>query len=324
MYHWEQKQFSAIKSISKVALLTHILSLGLSIYLLNKEDLMNPLPLFALALICSAIGFQIFSFFKAQKAELEVLRKNAEVTLENEKKLKSLQSQERFLLLSQITGGIAHEINNPLSIIVGYAENIQSLAEEKSVEHNRYFNDAEKILKATERAASIIKSLRRLSRDGSLDPFEPMPIKTLIRENFTYFKSQLMGAGIRTEIEGDDPVVFCQPGEISQVLLNLISNSIDAIENLPEKWIRVRVTQLEEQIQITFTDSGKGIAENIQKKIMEPFFTTKEVGKGTGLGLSMSNSIVEAHGGSFSLDTQSVHTSFVISLPLHIKPAAVA
>jgi signal transduction histidine kinase len=104
--------------------------------------------------------------------------------------------------------------------------------------------------------------------------------------------------------------------QIAQVLLNLIRNSCDAIERGAEKWIRIAVTRLPDSIEISVSDSGRGIPENVREKIFQPFFTTKEVGRGTGLGLSVSKGIVEAHGGTITLDTKSTHTRFVVTLPL--------
>ena len=118
-------------------------------------------------------------------------------------------------------------------------------------------------------------------------------------------------------IIGNQDLEFdCRPTQISQVLVSLINNSLDATRDLPEKWIEIQMEDQNGKIRITVTDSGNGIPEGIANKIMNPFFTTKEIGKGTGLGLSISKGIIENHGGTITLNTASPHTQFIIELPI--------
>jgi signal transduction histidine kinase len=112
---------------------------------------------------------------------------------------------------------------------------------------------------------------------------------------------------------------MARPSQVSQVVLNLINNSADAIEGSPNPWIIVDVVATGTSLFLSIMDSGKGIPEEIAKKIMNPFFTTKEVGKGTGLGLSIGKGIIEGHGGKLYLDRNSPHTKFIIELPLDEK-----
>lgn len=107
-----------------------------------------------------------------------------------------------------------------------------------------------------------------------------------------------------------------RPTQISQVLLNLLSNAIDAVEKSNEKWIELRGFTRDHSVFITVTDSGKGIPPVVASRLMEPFFTTKEVGKGTGLGLSISKRIIEEYRGQLYYDTSSPQTRFVIELPI--------
>jgi len=97
--------------------------------------------------------------------------------------------------------------------------------------------------------------------------------------------------------------------------LNLLNNAVDAVQALPEKWVRLSVFEKGDELEIAITDSGNGIPESLRAKMGQPFFTTKEVGQGTGLGLSISRGIVEAHGGTLQLDTSCAHTRFVVRLP---------
>ncbi len=111
---------------------------------------------------------------------------------------------------------------------------------------------------------------------------------------------------------------MARPTQISQVLLNLLNNSFDAIEERAEKWIRVRfeINSNKKILIIKVTDSGDGIPNEIVHKMMNPFFTTKDIGKGTGLGLSISKGIIEEHGGHLIYNAQSKNTEFVVELPI--------
>ena len=99
------------------------------------------------------------------------------------------------------------------------------------------------------------------------------------------------------------------------MLLNLLNNAVDAVQPLPEKWVELKVKNVGKDVEISVTDSGRGIPEKIRDKLGQPLFTTKVVGQGTGLGLSISRGIVEANGGSLNLDPDCEHTRFVVVLP---------
>jgi C4-dicarboxylate-specific signal transduction histidine kinase len=109
--------------------------------------------------------------------------------------------------------------------------------------------------------------------------------------------------------------------QISQVLLNLISNACDAIAERDEKWIRIGAERKNGLVSIYVMDSGTGIPETVREKMFQPFFTTKEIGKGTGLGLSISTGILDAHNGSLSIDSTKPNTCFVVQLPESQAPA---
>lgn len=107
-----------------------------------------------------------------------------------------------------------------------------------------------------------------------------------------------------------------RPAQLSQVILNLISNAVDAIMHQPEKWVELKITLQNEMIIFSVTDSGNGIPKEVAEKIMQPFFTTKEIGKGTGLGLSISKGIVEDHQGKFYYDENCKNTRFCVEIPI--------
>jgi C4-dicarboxylate-specific signal transduction histidine kinase len=260
---------------------------------------------------------QVLTVSKTLYREFHLLQRNYELASANERKSKNMLEHERLFTLSRISGGVAHEVNNPLSVITGYAENILIMAQENRLDEARVLRASEKILNAAGRVALIIKSLRRISRDGSKDPFEPTALVPLVDENLAYLKTLFSSAGIeiRRQFPEDEPWVLSQPGELSQALFHVLNNAIDALEGLPEKWILLDLKSEGDLVHLAVTDSGGGIPQPLREHILQPFFTTKAIGKGTGLGLPLANSIIEAHGGLLRLDKESSHTRFLITLP---------
>ncbi|OYZ20761.1 MAG: hypothetical protein B7Y39_10340 [Bdellovibrio sp. 28-41-41] len=223
--------------------------------------------------------------------------------------------------LGEMASSIAHEINNPLTIIYGKARQIQSYMESKNPQamHERAQQDALKIITTVDRISRIIKGLRKISRDASSDSMATVSAKDLVEETLSFCQQRFQQFYIEFRVymnyTGD---VYCRQTELSQVILNLLNNSFDAVSNLEEKWVELSVDNVDNTMVITITDSGRGISKDVQNKIFQPFFTTKEVGKGTGLGLSISKGIVEAHFGRFYLEERSVNTKFVIEIPLNM------
>jgi PAS domain S-box-containing protein len=218
--------------------------------------------------------------------------------------------------LGEMAGGIAHEINNPLAIILGKVTNLKRLASEPSVREDELAEELDSIERTGLRIAKIIRGLRTFSRNGDADPMNRVPLSRIIDETLELCSERLKSRNIDLYITGDrDLVVSCRPSQLSQVLMNLITNSYDAVETLPSPWIRIDVSRLPEHIHLSVEDCGPGIEERIRDKIMQPFFTTKEVGRGTGLGLSISKGIIEAHGGQLRYDDQGRNTKFVVELP---------
>ena len=126
--------------------------------------------------------------------------------------------------------------------------------------------------------------------------------------------------GIQLELSIPNELsIECQHVQIGQVILNLVSNSIDAIKDREEKWIKVAALDLIDFVEISVMDSGPGIPAEVADKLMTPFFTTKPAGQGTGLGLSISRRILADHGGDLRLDRAANHTRFVLVIPKRQK-----
>jgi signal transduction histidine kinase/integral membrane sensor domain MASE1 len=221
--------------------------------------------------------------------------------------------------LGEMASSIAHEINNPLTIIYGKARQIRSYMESQNPEgmHEKTLQDAIKIITTVDRISRIIKGLRKISRDASSDSMANVSAKDLVDETLSFCQQRFQQSSIELKVSMNyTGEVYCRQTELSQVILNLLNNSYDAVLNLEEKWVELSVDNVDTTMVIGITDSGRGISKDVQIKLFQPFFTTKEVGKGTGLGLSISKGIVEAHYGRFYFDERSAHTKFVIEIPL--------
>ena len=245
------------------------------------------------------------------KAKNEELKRSYDKLIETQA---SLVQTSKMAAVGTMASGIAHEINNPLTVIVGMTHEILRVQQKSGAEPSQ-IEKSEKILKMTTRISQIVKGLKNLARKADQDYPEEWLVRELIDDALGICRSQLESEGIELRLAIAEASIMCRPSQISQVVLNLINNAHDAVDPLQEKWIEVSAVERQGIVEISVTDSGKGIAPDIADKLMNPFFTTKAPGRGTGLGLSISSSIVQAHGGELKLDTCARNTRFVITLP---------
>lgn len=251
------------------------------------------------------------------KDEIGSLALNINNTLDTlEQNQKIINQNSKLSSLGEMAGSIAHEINNPLTIISGYTSRIRNQVESENPNLNLVSDYAKKVHATVFRIEKIIKSLRSIARNGEEDPTVETPVGNIIDD--VYFLSQmtLKNKSITLDINKVDPnlVISVRAVQISQVLINLINNSVDAIEKLENPQIKIETSETTSEVIISVSDSGR-IPQEVAEKIMTPFFTTKDVGKGTGLGLSISKSIIESHGGQFYLDMSMPNTCFRMSFP---------
>ncbi|MFY7992664.1 MAG: ATP-binding protein [Bacteriovoracaceae bacterium] len=235
------------------------------------------------------------------------------ITRRKEAEMKLTQSS-KLSALGEMAGGIAHEINNPLSIIRGYVDLIQKGIQRGTSSPETLNSHIEKIGKTVERISKIVNGMRRFSRDSSKDSRILYSLNQLIDDTLDISQERIKNNGIFLNIEKfhDNPVVECKPIEMSQVLLNLLGNSIHAVQLHKQPWLKIVCSETNEFYEIRVIDSGEGLNKSIQRKLFQPFFTTKDIGVGTGLGLSISKAIVEDHHGKLFYDPSSKNTCFVI------------
>lgn len=223
----------------------------------------------------------------------------------------------RMATLGEIAAGIAHEINNPLTVIQSKVLKIEKKLKAKNALESDTAEDLQKIVTTIHRIAKIIKGLKFVSRDGQHDPPAKVSLGDLFQTTLDMCAERLKNNNVDLIIEasGEDYEIEVRETQLVQVFLNLIHNSYDAIKNSEAKWIKIQYHLQKELLLIRFKDSGNGIPEDILKKIMDPFFTTKPVGHGTGLGLSISKGIIENHSGKLYYNPKASNTEFIIEIP---------
>ncbi|MGF1938777.1 MAG: PAS domain-containing sensor histidine kinase [Nostoc sp. ChiQUE02] len=314
------------------------------------------------------MGLDITAVKKAEVAlrqrEKELTGKNQQLQ-DALKQLKKTQAQliqtEKMSSLGQLVAGVAHEINNPISFINGNVthakEYVQQLLEILQLYQQEYpdplpviqsaiaanelefiTEDLKKLLESmktgSERIRDIVVSLRNFSRLDEAQ-MKTVDIHSGIESTLLILQNRLKDKSDHPSIEiikeyGQLPLVECYAGQLNQVLMNILTNAIDALENLsvinqphnPQIVIRTLVLNLD-WIAIEIADNGIGMSQEVQQRLFDPFFTTKPVGKGTGLGMSISYQIItEKHQGHLNcISSLGAGTKFIIEIPIQqIKP----
>lgn len=226
-----------------------------------------------------------------------------------------LFEQSKYSELGMMTAGIAHEINNPLAII--QAKSTQLLRLNKDPKNAQKVSEGlEQILYTSDRIARTVRGVRDFVHQEDHVPNERISIKSLVDDVLAFCGQRMKNHGVNLRFYGlENYYVRGHRIQLEQVLLNLLNNSFDAIEFLPDKWIELSVHETSDTIQMYFKDSGPGIPPEVASRMMEPFYTTKQLGKGTGLGLALSRGIMEKHGGSLVYLSNARHTTFMLELP---------
>ncbi len=222
----------------------------------------------------------------------------------------------KMAALGEMSASVAHEVNNPLSAILLRSQRLDQLARAGTMDGAAVLKTAHEIDRAVERIRRIVDALRAFARQRDEDPLRPELLAPLVADAVELCEQRFRLRGVALEV---DPIpeglqVHCRGTQVTQVLLNLLSNGYDAVEGQPDKWVRIMADAEDGVVHIAVLDSGPGVPPEIADRIMEPFYTTKEIGRGTGLGLSLSEGIAVAHGGHLELDRDAHPTRFVLTL----------
>ena len=255
---------------------------------------------------------------KAQNKAVKLARKMAE---EAKIHRRSAEHASKLAALGEMAAGIAHEINNPLSVILGYSALLSEM--EKSDDLNKHSSDIKKatnkIESSVKRITNITNGLREFARNESGENRQIESLNSIISETVEFAKEGFKIKDLNITLNlGSDTKIICNKVQISQVLINLLSNAQIEAQKSNEKEIEVftKLNHKRKTTSIGISNTGDKIPEEIQEKIFQPFFTTKKAGEGTGIGLSISKNLVEAHGGQLYLDKEKERTTFVIELPV--------
>lgn len=273
--------------------------------------------------------------FSEESARLVgIISNNVSVAIENSKLYQDLKSQMQELretqeqlvqaaklaAIGELASNVAHEINNPLTSIMGYAELIREETDLTSI-----MRDIDIISKESLRARNIVQQLLEFARKRPLELREIKPDE-LLKETVDLVRVQLKNARIKiVEEYGSLPSIMGDANQLKQVFLNIINNAVHSMSDNGGV-LTIATTGAENHVQIAIEDNGHGIPPEILPKIFEPFFTTKR-DKGTGLGLSITYKIIESHNGKIDIKSEvGTGTTFTLALPLYVpkkSPASV-
>jgi signal transduction histidine kinase/ActR/RegA family two-component response regulator len=253
---------------------------------------------------------------QTSRAELERAMQQVRTTQEQ------LIQSEKLSAVGQFVAGVAHELNNPLTAVVGFSELLRDMSgDEKTRSH------VDRIAKSAHRCHKIVQSLLSFARQHAPER-RLVDLRSVVDEVLEIMSYDLRtsNVGIVREFAPDTPLVMADPHQLQQVFVNILGNARQAIEPFQrEGRIVVRIRRGGAGVQVEFQDNGPGIRPEHLARIFDPFFTTKPVGKGTGLGLSLCYGIVQEHGGKITARSELGQGAiFTIDLPVAQAPAPAA
>lgn len=253
-------------------------------------------------------------------ARVEIVAADLAVTIENNRLHHQLVRSEKLAALGQLVAGVAHELNNPLTGIIGYTELLSD-----EVTHEGASKKVTKLGNEARRMHRIVSGLLRFARQSNSSE-RAAPLESALRDalQLREFHVRKLGIDVRVEIEPALPALAIGEDELKQILLNLLSNSVDALEESRERIIRIYAHREGHRIRFAFEDSGPGFSD--LGRAFDPFYTTKPVGKGTGLGLSICYGIVRECGGDIHLSNREPYgAAVIVEIPVatvgHAVPA---
>ena len=229
---------------------------------------------------------------------------------------------ETMVSIGKMAAVVAHEINNPLSGILTYAKLLRKWLDqgETTGKHRQESEEClDLIARESRRCGDLVKNLLAFSRSAPMNPADA-DLNTIVDQlaRLVALKLEVSNVQLQLDLAQDMPRVYCDAAQIEQVLLALVTNAIDAMPRGGTLWLRTRCLSDSDEAEIQVRDDGSGIPPEILPRIFEPFMTTKEGGQGVGLGLAVSHSIVEAHRGKITVQSEVGRgTTFTITLPLN-------
>lgn len=264
----------------------------------------------------TALVIQNEAIAQAEEAERERLQ--AEQAIQ-------LQRTEQLAMVGQLAVGVAHEVNNPLAYVTTNID--YALAELGGGDHERWRPVIDALRDAADGSRRIADVVAQLSAHGHPGDDAPRPVRLRdgLEAALRIAHNQLRHCAVVHRSFEADPVVLADIGRLTQVFLNILINAAQSmpVGHRADNEIRVRLSCEHDEARVEITDSGRGIEPELLSRVVEPFFTTKDVGRGTGLGLSISNAIVQGYGGALTLSsTPGRGTRVQVTLPATAQGAA--
>jgi signal transduction histidine kinase len=245
---------------------------------------------------------------------LETMRHAAELEERVQERTRRLLQAEKLSVMSQLVAGVAHELNNPLSVVTGQAALLQDARLEAP-----FGGRVDKIAKASERCVRIVRSFLALAREQAPER-QAVDLNAVVRDAVDLMAYELRADGIEVTVDLGTglPTFSADPQQLHQVLINLMANAQHSMRRSPPPRVLTVTTRLGApgRLRLEVADTGAGISAEVRDRIFEPFFTTKPTGQGTGLGLSLSRGMIEEHGGTISVESEPEGGAvFTVDLP---------
>jgi len=254
---------------------------------------------------------------QAEKALEDSFNELKKVYQRLEQSQTQLMQAEKMSAVGTLAAGIAHELNNPLMAIL----NFSNYCLKHTGKEDKIYSFLKDIEREAGRCIEIVSNLLTFSRseqDGK-EEYQSESLARIINRvvRIMSYRIEKEKVSLSTHITEDTPQIRVKVGSMQQVILNLLTNALDAVAESQKKEISIEVHPDGDSVCLTVADAGRGIAPEIMTKIYDPFFTTKSVGKGTGLGLTISRNIINSHGGDITCESKpGVGTAFKITLPI--------
>ena len=267
------------------------------------------------------LSLRAFPVFDEKNEVINVIEIVQDITAAIRQQAQTMRTSQ-LAALGELAAGVAHEINNPINGVINYAQLILN----KAVAESREQELSQRIIRESERIATIVRELLYFARAES-EEVNTVTVEDALAEALALVQNQIRKHGVNLEIDlGEDlSMIASRSHQIQRLFLNLITNARYALnEKYPEehdnKLLRISAEMIDREeerfVRVVFRDHGTGIAPELLSKVLNPFVTTKPAGEGTGLGLSISHEIVQKHGGYLTIDSvQGEFTEVVVELP---------
>ncbi|MGO9376705.1 MAG: ATP-binding protein [Syntrophobacteraceae bacterium] len=268
--------------------------------------------------VFGSLGIVLVALFFSRKVVRQIEKADLEKEMMNEQVIEA----GKLASIGELAAGIAHEINNPVAIMVEEAGWMEDLLDEEELQESQNVEEFRRSLKQIGIQGVRCKEIthKLLSFARKTDPVHrEIQVNDTIEEILSICdqRSKFSNIRIQTELDSSLPPVSASPTELQQVFMNLINNAIDAMGS-GGGLLEIRSGVEGDKVVVDVADTGHGISKEVMSRIFEPFFTTKSVGKGTGLGLSICYGIIKKLGGNLTVDSSvGLGTTFHVSIPIH-------